>query len=175
MVIDTVVNNFFVHYTSSALATPATVISHVGGTVVLSVVGFLVAIIFVAKKKLRDGAVIILSLGMASFGVFVLKEIFMRLRPENSLIIESGYSFPSGHATISITFFLVLGYIIYPNLHSRISKIVFATISILAVLAIGVSRLILNVHWATDIIFGWFLGIVSVGIAIVIAGRWRKE
>ena len=99
--------------------------------------------------------------------VFILKEIVQRARPLNILITETGFAFPSGHATISLIFFGIITYLIFKNRKSKTLKQTALIASILAVLIIGLSRLILNAHWFTDVLGGFALGAVILTICIL--------
>ncbi len=74
-------------------------------------------------------------------------------------IAVQGYSFPSGHATNSVSTYTVLGM----NVKKTVLRIVFFLIPIL----IGLSRIVLGVHYPTDILAGW---LISALIVLVISG-----
>lgn len=87
-----------------------------------------------------------------------LKNIFIRERPLSLMLVnESGYSFPSGHSMVSLGFY---GYIIYllwkDYIKTSHKKIASVLISIL-VLLIGISRIYLGVHYASDVIAGFIM------------------
>ncbi len=108
--------------------------------------------------------------GAAATG-FALKDIVKRARPDGLIpaIHETGFSFPSGHATGSMAFYGFTAFILcrwYP----RYAKAIVAATTII-VLAIGFSRLYLGAHFPSDVIAGYLLGGVWVFIGIKIAGR----
>ena len=138
-------------------------------------IGLLIALGLFLNSKRHEVMVLFLSLISTSVAVSVIKELVMRVRPENALVIESGYSFPSGHAAMAAAFFLALAYIVWPRIYSKLGRIIFLKLSIIAILIMGISRLILAVHWGTDVVAGWFLGAILVGLSIAIAGRWRES
>jgi undecaprenyl-diphosphatase len=93
--------------------------------------------------------------------LFLLKFIFQRERPLDPLLQAArGLSFPSGHAMMSFTFYGLLAYMIWTNMHNRLLKIVLVTVLLLVILFIGVSRVYLNVHYASDVIAGFCLGLM---------------
>lgn len=97
----------------------------------------------------------------------ILKFIFRRPRPDEiyRLITESNYSFPSGHAMISILFY---GSIIVLINRSNIKhKIVLNTLIILIILLIGITRVYLGVHYVSDVIGGY---LISLSIIVLIKG-----
>jgi len=99
----------------------------------------------------------------------VLKSLIARPRPDAGLVYVavdsvSGYSFPSGHM---VHFTLLLGFILYFGLLPRfsgISRVLVSASTILILTFIGVSRVLLGVHWASDVIGGvvWAFTFLSV-------------
>ncbi|MFB6730183.1 phosphatase PAP2 family protein [Bacillus mobilis] len=95
-----------------------------------------------------------------------IKEIVKRERPSlNEALDALGYSFPSGHAMLSIMTFGFLAYIIAANLKSVTGKYVITILMGIVIVSIGLSRVILNVHYPTDILAGYCVG----GILLIIA------
>lgn len=94
-----------------------------------------------------------------------IKEIVKRDRPSlNEAFDALGYSFPSGHAMLSIMTFGFLAYIIAANLKSVTGKFVITLFMGIVIVSIGLSRVILNVHYPTDILAGYCVG----GILLII-------
>jgi len=91
---------------------------------------------------------------MSSFFAGLLKQIFLKPRPEGiGLIIETGYSMPSGHATLAGTIAA------YAWLSKKISKNLKYLIVTLALLT-GISRIYLGVHFVSDVLAGLLIGLV---------------
>lgn len=91
--------------------------------------------------------------------LLVLKEIIMRPRPLNGIISKTDFSFPSGHTADAVVFFGFLTYLIMHKSESRAIKGITISISSFMILLIGFSRIYLNVHWLTDVIGGFALGL----------------
>ncbi len=83
----------------------------------------------------------------------------MRVRPDNAYEVLQSFSFPSGHAAFSAAFFFVIAYLLVPRIHSIIKRELVIVLCVAATIAVGISRVILSVHWASDVIAGWALGI----------------
>ena len=114
---------------------------------------------FLLYKHQRTNALIIaFSVGGAAAANLILKDLFHRDRPAfwHSLITETGYSFPSGHAMISSA--LIIGLIVLLwNTKWRLTSII---VGGFIVLMIGLSRLYLGVHYPTDVVAGWSAGFI---------------
>ena len=129
---------------------------------------FLIAvtvILTLAIKKRRYGIYIIYNLIFSSLGNYLLKYIFERQRPDvNRLIPESGYSFPSGHSTVSMAFYGFLIYLIHVNVKNKKIKIPLITLLSCTIVMIGVSRIYLGVHYTSDVCGGFLLSICYLTI-----------
>ncbi|MFA5934436.1 MAG: phosphatase PAP2 family protein [Candidatus Paceibacterota bacterium] len=88
----------------------------------------------------------------------LLKNLIERARPISNILIETGYSFPSGHATISTVFFFSSIFIISPHIKNNFSKITFITCTSIIFPLVAISRVYLSVHWISDVLGGILLG-----------------
>ena len=133
-------------------------------SIVLSLEAIVLAILLLLNKR-RLALFSFLSV-IATEGFYnILKLIIHRTRPDAgySLIPRNGFSFPSGHATVSIVFYGFLGYLIYRMCKKRWQRF-FVTIATVAMIyLVGFSRMYLGVHWSSDILAGW-----AVGLSILI-------
>jgi len=87
--------------------------------------------------------------------VAVLKRDFHVLRPAVGVAKGLGYSFPSGHATGSMAIAVLLTYV---AVRQRVHPVAIGVCSFATVVLVGVSRVYLDVHWASDVLGGWFVG-----------------
>jgi undecaprenyl-diphosphatase len=95
----------------------------------------------------------------------LLKGFFQRIRPDIAfhLINQGGYSFPSGHSMTGLLFYGMLIYILrkrllVENRNRAVANLLTALLSFLVFL-IGISRIYLGVHYPTDVLAGWSLGL----------------
>lgn len=95
----------------------------------------------------------------ALLGPVLLKNIFAIERPMlNQLVDIGGFGYPSGHSLNSMVFFGMCCILIWKNSERRHLKISFTIFAVTAILLVGLSRIYLGVHTATDVIGGFLAG-----------------
>jgi membrane-associated phospholipid phosphatase len=118
---------------------------------------------FLLKKKFRVAIDIAIVAIISSALMFALKAYFHRERPELPIIRSfSTYSFPSGHALCSFIFCSILIYLIDVSDVQKFWKWTLSIFLLLFSFIIGISRIILHMHYPTDVVAGFCLGIVFV-------------
>ncbi len=108
---------------------------------------------------------LISTIGSTAF-TFVNKMVFQRARPIDILLMEHTYSFPSGHATISIALYGFLAYMAIRFSQSFIHQVRILSLALLLCLLIGLSRIVLNEHYLSDVMGGFLVGTLWLIIAI---------
>ncbi|WP_207533021.1 phosphatase PAP2 family protein [Desertivirga arenae] len=128
----------------------------------------LLTLYFLVIKRHKWYSIKIASIALSSVTVMSLMKLwFNRSRPLMPLLEPArGLSFPSGHAMSSVTFFGLIIYYVYKNVKSRVLKIILIAILVLLILVIGVSRVYLRVHYASDVLAGFFAGAIWLMISI---------
>lgn len=101
----------------------------------------------------------------------VQKFIIARARPdiEEHLVVVKTSSFPSGHATSSMIFYLVIALTL--TARSRWHRAAAAAALTMSFL-IGLSRVMLGVHWPSDVVGGWVFGMLWVLLTLRLSERW---
>ena len=153
-----------------ALVAAAHVLTFFGEPTVLIGAGFVVAGWLWWRKHphlaLALMLVILVGRGLSE----VQKYTIARVRPdfEPHLVVVKTSSFPSGHATSSMIFYLTIALALTRN--TRWHRVAAAGAVLLAIL-IGTSRVMLGVHWPSDVIGGWAFGMLWVMLTLRLAER----
>jgi undecaprenyl-diphosphatase len=128
-----------------------------------------------ALKYREESLYLIFISGFSGVLIFLLKHLFVRERPIIQFLAETGYSFPSGHALISVVLFGSLIYFGF-RIKKNYCRNFIMTFSYLGIAVLGLSRVYLNVHWFSDILGGYFLGatIIFVGIIFFKSNIFQK-
>ena len=118
-------------------------------------------------KRNKGTAFKIAAISITSVVVMFLMKFFLqRERPLIPLIAKvHGYSFPSGHTFTSVTFYGIIAYIIYKNVKNKILKTLLITLCIILILLVGYSRVYLRLHYASDVIAAFCLGLIWLVLA----------
>ncbi len=142
------------------------VVTHAGSIFFLILI---LLVIFMLTRKKYYGIMGFICLFCAGFISTIIKYIVRRPRPEDiALISETGYSFPSTHAVMSMA---VFGLIIYFTIKYAKSNALKISVSIafpIVILLVGISRVYLGVHYFSDVVAGWLLGAtLTLGMMII--------
>lgn len=132
-------------------------ITNFGEKTFIGAVTLIVAVYLYYKKRRRDFLVFTIAMSVAIVSVLVIKKIVMFERPVTSLITETGFSFPSGHATLSACMFTLLSLMF--SFRKKIINYIWIIICIAFPILISASRVYLGVHWFSDVFAGFFFGI----------------
>ena len=91
----------------------------------------------------------------------LLKHVVQRPRPDGfRLIAASGYSFPSGHSMVAMAFYGLLAWMVWRHYRTRAVRNLCVAGYAMVVVLIGISRIYLGVHYATDVIAGFCVSII---------------
>ncbi len=101
-----------------------------------------------------------------------LKQLFRRQRPDLPVIKDfHTYSFPSGHSLSAFIFCSILAYLVWQAALGAVWKWTLSTLLFLLAVAISLSRIVLNVHFATDVIAGFCLGAMWATLSLWITEK----
>ncbi len=102
----------------------------------------------------------------------LLKRSFQRLRPSGPLVDGiTNFSFPSGHAFMAVAFYGLLIWWVDVTVYNKYLRRSLIAFFVLLILLIGLSRIYLRVHYATDVLAGFFFGTAWLLISFFIADK----
>lgn len=157
LTIDSIICNKIIYIQTDWLTTIMKIITKLSNAVTLIIICTFV-LIFLKEKKYG----ICMSFNLILIAVFnvILKYIVQRPRPNlNQLIIETGYSFPSGHSMGSMAFYGLIIYFIYNSIKNKYIKWSLCILFVVLIFLIGVSRIYLGVHYPSDVVAGFFIAL----------------
>jgi len=170
--IDTIVSNLINKIRCNELDIFMKIITKFGNTDTIIILVIITLLVIIKKLKNKKLALITLTAIITNV-LFnqLIKFSLKRPRPIHKLIEIGGYSFPSGHAMISMMFYGLLIYLYYKLLKNKKLKAILITINIILILLIGFSRIYLNVHYFSDVIAGYLISILYLYIIIKLMNK----
>ena len=172
---DDAVRFFFYDMRSGALTSAAKVMTYLGNW--QSVTALCIILLIIKPTRIRYG--IPVSAGAISVTVInkIIKNLVRRERPDQiyHLIKQGGYSFPSGHSITSMFVFGILIYLVRVNVQDRTAANILTVVLAIPMVCIGLSRIYLGVHYPTDVLAGWALGVAVMMVVIEIADRLHRR
>ena len=152
----------------------AALLTHLGDTLTLTAV-CVVSALWLLRRGWRDLA---LAVPLAGTGggllVRLLKSSFERARPLHEhgvAVVAQGYSFPSGHSAGATVVYGMLAYALMrlaPRWRTPVAMVAAAL-----VFMIGCSRVMLQVHWASDVLAGFAAGVAWLALCVAACEMWR--
>jgi undecaprenyl-diphosphatase len=144
-----------------------------GGPIVLGLVVLAVAGFLVLQARYHSALAILLTAASGEVLNSAMKSLFMRPRPDVVPHVRIVYetSFPSGHAMNSAIIYLTLGAMLMRITDRRRTKLYCLTLAVLATVLVGTSRVYLGVHYPTDVIAGWAVGLAWASVCWLVERR----
>lgn len=174
---DSTVISFVQGFESPILTMIMKFFSFIGSTVSVVLLSVFVLVFLYKILNHRSELVLFVAAIAGSNILFVsLKLYFQRARPDLHRLIEvSNYSFPSGHATNAFTFYALLSFLLWRHIRSQWGRITLIIISVVMILAIGISRIYLGVHYPSDILAGYSVSALWLTTAIWFYQRYKEK
>lgn len=149
---------------STTLTNILIVITELGGVIGLFFILLITVSILWYKNRKKEALGITLNLMLSTFVYIILKQIFQRTRPITGdiLVDEIGFSFPSGHSTNNMAFYSFAIYLVCLNVKNHNLRNILCVILGIIPILVGFSRVYLRVHYPSDVIAGFCLGIILV-------------
>jgi len=156
---DIEVNSWAVSIHSSSFTLVAGIIAYGFDTVVLLVASLLVAAYLFYRGYGKSALLLVGAMGGIAAIVTVVKALVHSERPLDSVIQESGFSFPSGHVTSTVVFFGLLTFFVWQRWKGPMARTFSVVFYVVLEFLVGFSRVYLNVHWLSDVLGGYLLGV----------------
>lgn len=134
----------------------------------LAILTLLLLAFFIYRKRWYYFILYSAGLYGGLFWGHLFKIVIERSRPLGSLVVETGYSFPSEHTVAASIFFALLIYSFKDSFKSKLAKDIFVTANVVILLLGSLSRVYLKVHWLSDVIAGFALGLFWLTLLILI-------
>jgi membrane-associated phospholipid phosphatase len=147
------------HNATTLSTTVLRVITQLGATVTITVLSIAVAAFEYRRAPSRSvpGYLALAVIGQMAI-VNLIKLVIARARPDiDPLAGFTGASFPSGHTTAAASFYAAAALMLGRGRSLRVRSIL-AGVAVAVALAVGASRVLLGVHWLTDVLAGLALG-----------------
>ncbi|MDN6196178.1 MAG: phosphatase PAP2 family protein [Atopostipes suicloacalis] len=171
--IDYQLSRYFYSWHQPTLNSIMTLITHMGDAITQSLVTIITVIFLFIMKKWRSGLWYGLTVLLGALLLNgAVKEFYERARPSEiePLVEIGGYSFPSGHSMGAAIVYGGILFLIFRFLRSSRLKAFFSVTIITIILLIGFSRIYLAVHFPSDVIGGFSLGLSWLTLSITILG-----
>ena len=168
--VDTRLANWLHERATPALTEFFEAVTFLGNVPVLFAVTALAAFVLWRMRERNELHLLVLAVAGAEILTVGLKLGFRRERPffSDPLATENTYSFPSGHSSVSLAVYGTLGFIAARHLPTVASRLAVLAAAATLVLLIGFSRLYLGVHFLTDVIAGFSLGLAWVSLCSIL-------
>lgn len=149
-------------------------ITFIGDPLVLSIICLILGAWLLQRQQKSEATTLAIAATGAIGLNILLKQLFSRDRPAlwDRIVDVGQYSFPSGHAMVSMVIYGYIGYILATRY--RRQQVGIISLTTLLITAIGFSRLYLGVHWPTDIIAGYAAGLVWLIACISSSRIWHR-
>jgi undecaprenyl-diphosphatase len=171
---DNAVRAWFLAHQNPTLYRIAAILTWIGSPTVMVVVAIMAGIWFYRGRGRSKAGVIVAAPAAGGLIAGGMKLLYGRVRPAGAALFnEKTFSFPSGHAATSAAVMVTLCYVLARE------RIISWPIAILiggaVPLIVGLTRLYLDVHWTTDVVGGWTVGLFVAAMSAALYERLRSS
>ncbi len=166
--LDVSVNLWIPLIQSKALTLVAQGVALIFDTISLVIISLIISAYLFLKNYKSHGLLLLGAIGSDALIVSILKTVEHVVRPTNSIVPDSGFSYPSGHCTGCIVFGGVLAYFAWRHWESTRSRAIIGSGMGIVAGVVGFDRLYLNVHWVSDVLGGLLFGAFWLSFVILL-------
>lgn len=173
--VDRPVLDWMLAHRSPGLTRVMIVITEAAGPIGMTALAVGVGVLLLIRRQWGQAVLLAVVAGGGGIIVRLGKATVGRERPPvvDHAIKATGESFPSGHALGAAATLGVLVYLGWLHWPRRLP--LFVTVAGLLVLVVGLSRVYLGVHWTTDVLAGWLIGIAWLLLCLTVRRVWRRS
>ena len=172
--LDNAVSAWIVSHQNPLIYKIALVATWIGSPAVMVLIAIAAGVWFYGRSGGSKAGVMVAAPAVGGLLSGTIKVVYGRARPAGAALLnEHTYSFPSGHAATSAAVMVSLCYVL-----ARERMISWPTAIVIGggvPLIVGLTRLYLNVHWFTDVIGGWTVGLFVAAISAALYERLRQS
>lgn len=156
--------------------TAAVTLTEIGNTVASTVIAIVAAGVLWWRRRRDEALYVVAATGTAALVFTGVKGLLERPRPPAHLQVvrETNESLPSGHATMSAVVLASIVIVAWPHL-ATLGRTVLTTVAALWVGGVGATRIFLGVHWFSDVLAGWTLGLAWAFVGASALFWWRTH
>ncbi len=157
-------------YASPSLTLAMRWVTQLGSTLPLVILTVVVGVVlWTVKQRRATGVLAIDMIGALILNSF-LKDAFQRARPDPffGILPPHTYSFPSGHSLFSFCFYGLLAAVVVRRFRSPLKRIAAGAVASLIILTVGFSRVYLGVHYPSDVVGGWTVGLAWLSFVLAV-------
>jgi undecaprenyl-diphosphatase len=148
-----------------------------GGVTVLTLVTAGVVGFLLISRKRGTALLVIVAVVGGLVIASVFKHFVDRARPPRQF--QAAYvftaSYPSGHSALSAVTYLTLGAVLAQAVDRRVLKLYLLAVAAFLTFLVGLSRVYLGVHWPTDVLAGWTVGLIWSLICLIVAHELQRR
>lgn len=159
LLFDTVIREFIYDFRNERLTAVLKIITYLGNWQSVSIICIL--LLLMPRVRFSIGLPVTFASILCTIIYKVLKTAFQRTRPDIALhlIEQGGYSFPSGHSFTNFVFYGMLLFLCRQKIKNKRAANMITVLLCCLIFLIGFSRVYLGVHYPTDVLGGWALGL----------------
>jgi len=171
---DNSVRTWVISHQNPVIYKLAYVITWIGSPAVMVLLAVAAGVWFYGRRGRSKAGVVIAAPAVGGLLSGVIKVLFGRVRPAGGAILnEKSFSFPSGHAATSAAVVVTLCYVMAREGMISWTKAIVVGGGI--PLIVGLSRIYLDVHWTTDVIGGWAVGLFVAALSAALYEYLRRN
>ncbi|MEO7456169.1 MAG: phosphatase PAP2 family protein [Gemmatimonadaceae bacterium] len=165
--LDTAIRSWMLAHRSPAASSLFALLSRVFSVTPFVIAAVVGGILLAWQRRWLAGSLVAMSGVLAVVSYLLVKSLVRRPRPTITADLKEGtFSFPSAHSTASSAICVTAAWILWRE--RLIGRGAALALAVIVPVLVGVSRLYLDVHWASDVLGGWTIGVLLAAMAALV-------